>query len=218
MNYTEKIDKKLYDYLNLEILPKYNDNIGGHDVEHIKYVTTRSFDLINEFKLDVNYNMVYTIAMFHDIGYKKDPDNHEKVSADMFNADDYIKSFFTKEENNIIYEAIVDHRASLEYEARSIYGKIVSSADREISVENMLIRSLRYQKDKHANENPTLDDVIEYSFQKLFSKFSKSNGYAKMYYKDKKYIDYVDKINILLENKDLFVAEEKKIAKKIQLF
>jgi len=39
-----------------------------------------------------------------------------------------------------------------------------------------------------------------------------------MYYKDKKYIDYVDKINILLENKDLFVAEEKKIAKKIQLF
>jgi len=151
MNYTEKIDKKLYDYLNLEILPKYNDNIGGHDVEHIKYVTTRSFDLINEFKLDVNYNMVYTIAMFHDIGYKKDPDNHEKVSADMFNADDYIKSFFTKEENNIIYEAIVDHRASLEYEARSIYGKIVSSADREISVENMLIRSLRYQKDKHAN-------------------------------------------------------------------
>lgn len=218
MNYTEKIDKKLYDYLNLEILPKYNDNIGGHDVEHIKYVITRSFDLIDEFKLDVNYDMVYTIAIFHDIGYKKDPDNHEKVSADMFNEDDYIKSFFTKEENTIIYEAIVDHRASLEYEARSIYGKIVSSADREISVKNMLIRSLRYQKDRHANENPTLDEVIEYSFKKLFSKFSKSNGYAKMYYKDKKYIDYVDKINVLLENKELFVAEEKKIAEKIQLF
>lgn len=218
MNYIEKIDKNLYEYLNNQILPKYNENIGGHDIDHINYVINRSFDLIEEFKLDVNYNMIYTIAMFHDIGYHKDPDNHEKVSADMFNMDNYIKSFFTEEENNIIYEAIVDHRASLEYEARSIYGKIVSSADREISVENMLIRSLRYQKDKHASENPTLDDVIEYSFKKLFSKFSKSNGYAKMYYKDKKYVDYMNKINILLDNKDLFIQEEKRIAKEINLF
>lgn len=218
LNYVEKIDKQLYEYLNSAILPRYNENIGGHDVEHIKYVVNRSFELICEFKLNVNYNMVYTIAMFHDIGYHKDPDNHEKVSADMFNLDEKVKSFFSDEENNIIYEAIVDHRASLENEARSIYGKIVSSADREISVENMLIRSLKYQKDKHIAENPNLNDIIEYSFKKLSSKYGKANGYAKMYYKDKKYIDYVNKINILLDNKDLFICEEQKIARKIHLF
>lgn len=212
------IDKNLYDYLNINILSKYSQNIGGHDIEHIKYVINRCFDLISEFNLDVNYNMIYTIAMFHDIGYHKDPDNHEQVSADMFNKDTYVKSFFTDEENKTIYEAIVDHRASLEYEARSIYGKIVSSADREISVENMLIRSLRYQKDKHIIENPSLDDVIEYSFKKLYSKYSKNNGYAKMYFKDKKYLDYIEKINKLLDNKDMFIEEEKKIAKKIELF
>lgn len=218
MEYINKIDKDLYNYLNDKILPKYNHNIGGHDVDHIKYVINRCFDLISEFNLDVNYNMIYTIAMFHDIGYHEDPDNHEKVSADMFSKDEYIKNFFTEEENKIIYEAIVDHRASLEYEARSIYGKIVSSADREISVENMLIRSLRYQKDKHINENPSLDDVIEYSYKKLYSKFSKNNGYAKMYYKDKKYLDYIENINKLLESKELFISEETKIAKKINLF
>ena len=218
MEYINKINQNLYNYLNNTILPKYNDTIGGHDVKHIEYVISRCFELISEFNLDVNYNMIYTIAMFHDIGYHEDPDNHEQVSADMFNKDEYIKNYFTEDENKIIYEAIVDHRASLEYEARSIYGKIVSSADREISVENMLIRSLRYQKDKHINENPSLNDVIEYSYKKLYSKYSKNNGYAKMYYKDKKYLDYIENINKILDNKILFIAEETKIAQKINLF
>jgi len=218
LEYINKIDKNLYNYLNHKILPKYNDNIGGHDIKHIEYVITRCFELISEFNLDVNYNMIYTIAMFHDIGYHKDPDNHEQVSADMLSKDEYIKNYFTEEENKMIYEAIVDHRASLEYEARSIYGKIVSSADREISVENMLIRSLKYQKDKHINENPSLNDVIEYSYKKLYSKYSKNNGYAKMYFKDKKYTNYIENINKILENKSLFIAEETKIAQKINLF
>ncbi len=208
----------LYNYLNNVILPKYENNIGGHDVEHIQYVVNRSYEIINEFSLDVNKDMVYTIAIFHDIGYSVNPDEHEKVSADIFMQDSEIKKYFTEEQRKIMYEAIIDHRASLEYEARNIYGKIVSSADREISVENMLIRSLRYQKDKHKSENPTLNDVIEYSFKKLSSKYSKTNGYAKMYYKDKKYLDYIEKINVLLNNKELFIQEEEKIAKKINLF
>ena len=155
--------------------------------------------------------------MYHDIGYKKDPDNHEIVSAQIFDSDNNIKSFFSKDDQKIIHEAIVDHRASLEYEPRSIYGKIVSSADREISVENMLIRSLKYQRDKHKAENPTLDDIIEYSYKKLSSKYGKVNGYAKMYYKDKKYNDYIEEINILLDSKELFKEKEKEIANKIGL-
>ena len=38
-----------------------------------------------------------------------------------------------------------------------------------------------------------------------------------MYYKDKKYNDYIDKINILLDSKELFKKEEKEIANKIGL-
>lgn len=217
MNYIKLIDKNLYNYLQENILPKYEKNIGGHDIDHINYVINRSFEIIQEFNLNVNYNIVYTTAMYHDIGYKKDPDNHEIVSAQIFDSDNNIKRFFNKDDQKIIHEAIVDHRASLEYEPRSIYGKIVSSADREISVENMLIRSLRYQRDKHKAENPTLDDIIEYSYKKLSSKYGKVNGYAKMYYKDKKYNDYIDKINILLDSKELFKKEEKEIANKIGL-
>ena len=212
------MNRNLYDYLNSNILPKYEHNIGGHNIKHIKYVISRSKEIVDEFNLDVNEDMVYTIAMFHDIGYSVNPDEHEKVSADMFMQNEEMKKYFNDEQRQIMYEAIVDHRASLEYEARNIYGKIVSSADREISVKNMLIRSLRFHKDKHIAENPTLDDVIEYSFKKLYSKYSKTNGYAKMYFKDQKYIDYIDGINVLLNNKELFINEEKKIAKEINLY
>ena len=105
--------------------------------------------------------MVYAIAAFHDIGYKQDPDRHEEVSSEMFKKDSNMLKFFTQEQIDIIADAIVDHRASLEYEARSDYGKLVSSADRETSVENMLQRSFLYQYDKHKDEEPSVAQVIE---------------------------------------------------------
>ena len=120
-----------------------------------------------------------------------------------------------QEQIDIMAEAIVDHRASLEYEARSIYEKIVSSADRETSVENMLERSFLYQADKHRAENPSVRQIIEYSYKKLSSKYGKG-GYAKMYYPDKKYTDYLETMQSLLEDEEKFVQAEMKIAKKIE--
>lgn len=211
----EKINQELKKYIEENILPQYVlNNIGGHGIEHIKTVIQRSFEIIDEFNLDINKDMVYTIASFHDIGYKQNPDKHEEVSSEMFKNDTNITKFFTKEEINIIAEAIVDHRASLEYEPRSIYGKVISSADRETSVRDMLERSVKYQFDKHKAENPTVEQVIEYSYKKLSSKYGKG-GYAKMYYQDKKYLDYLETMQNLLENKEKFIQEEMKIAKDI---
>ena len=41
-------------------------------------------------------------------------------------------------------EAIEDHRVSLEYEPRSDYGKIISSADRTTSIDSVLQRTHSY--------------------------------------------------------------------------
>ncbi len=211
----EKINEELKSYVEEKVLPQYDkNNIGGHGIAHINDVISRSFEIMKEFSLNLDENMVYTIAAFHDIGYKEDKDNHEQVSSDKFLKDENIKKFFNDEQIKIIAEAIVDHRASLEYEARSVYGKLVSSADREISVENMLKRSIEYQADKHKDENPSVEQVIEYSFKKLSSKYGKG-GYAKMYYPDKKYKDYLDTMQDLLENKEKFIKAEKEIAKKL---
>jgi len=210
----EGINKELEQYINENIFPQYDqNNVGGHGVKHIQIVIQRSFEIVKEFNLDVNKDMIYTIAAFHDIGYRKNPDKHEEVSSEMFKSDYNMKKFFNEEQINTIAEAIIDHRASLEYEARSIYGKIVSSADRETSVINMLERSFLYQLDKHKQENPTLMQVIEYSYKKLSSKYGK-DGYAKMYFQDKKYLEYLETMQNLLGDKEKFIEAEKKIAKK----
>ncbi len=211
---TINVNQKLKDYIDNQILINYGDNIGGHGIDHIRQVIERSFEIVEEFKLDVNLDIVYTIAAFHDISYKDDPDRHEELSAEYFMNDEGIKKFFSEEEINIIYEAIIDHRASLEYEARSVYGKIVSSADREISVDNMLKRSFLFQRDKHANENPTTNEIIEYSYKKLSSKYGKG-GYAKMYYPDKKYLDFLSNMQSLIEDKNKFIEREKELAKNL---
>lgn len=202
------INKKLKKYIDNKITIKYKDNnYGGHGWEHIQDVIKRSFELIEKFNLEVNPDLVYTIAAYHDIGYRQDPDNHEQVSSEIFIQDETMKEFFNDEERTIIAEAIVDHRASLEYEARSIYGKIVSSADRAIDVDIMLKRSIAFQAEKHKSENPTIEQVIEYSFKKLSSKYG-NGGYAKMYFPDDKYKDYLEKMNKLFTDKNEFIKAE----------
>ena len=202
------IDKELKEYIENTIMVQYkSNNYGGHGWVHIQDVISRSFELMDKFDLDLNPNMVYVIAVYHDIGYSKDPDNHEIVSSEMFMQDEEMKKFFSEEERVLIAEAIVDHRASLEYEARSIYGKLVSSADRAIDVDNMLRRSIAFQAEKHKSENPTVEEVIEYSFKKLYSKYG-SGGYAKMYFPDDKYEEYLEKINRLFSDKNEFIKAE----------
>ncbi len=205
------VNKELIEYVENNIKPIYvNNNYAGHGWEHIQNVISRSFELMEKFKLEINPNMVYVIAAYHDIGYKENPENHEQVSSEMFLQNKEIQHFFSEEENRIIAEAIVDHRASLEYEARSVYGKLVSSADRAIDVNNMLERSISFQYEKHKLENPTIQDIIEYSYKKLSSKYG-NGGYAKMYFQDDKYLEYLKKVNLLFSDKEEFIKAEMNI-------
>ena len=202
------INEELKKYIEDTIKTQYiNNNYGGHGWEHIQDVINRSFELMDKFALEVDPNMVYTIAAYHDIGYRQDPDNHETVSSEMFIQDDEMKKYFNDEERKLIAEAIVDHRASLEYEARSVYGKLVSSADRAIDVYNVLRRSIAFQAEKHKNENPTIEEIIEYSFKKLSSKYG-NGGYAKMYFQDDKYEDFLERISKLFSDKNEFIKAE----------
>ena len=212
----EQVSLELKEYIKDKILTQYDqNNVGGHGKEHIETVTNRCFELMEEFNLNLDPDMVYAIASFHDLGYRIEPDNHEDVSSIMFLDDEFMKSFFNDFQRRIIAEAIIDHRASLEYEARSDYGKLVSSADREVSVENMLKRSILFQADKHRAENPTDLQVIDYSYKKLSSKYGKG-GYAKMYYPDAKYLAYLDTMQEILEDKSKFVEAELEVMEKLK--
>lgn len=208
------INIELIEYICANVISKYSENnYGGHGIEHIIEVICRTFEIIDEFQLQVNENMAFVAGAYHDIGYEQDPDNHEVVSANIFKEDKNMKLFFSDKEIEEIAKSIVDHRASLEYEARNAIGKIISSADRETNVDRMLKRSILYQTERIQEkiDNPTIMDIIEASFKKLFSKYGK-DGYAKMYFPDQKYLNYLGEMQHLLESKDLFIERELMLA------
>ena len=198
------VDIELKNYIETNILPKYKFNDDGHKIDHIEYVLDRSLKFASQVNAcEINYNMVYAIATYHDVGHSIDPKNHEKVSADILSLDKNLLRWFTEKEISIMAEAISDHRASGDYEPRSIYGKIVSSADRNTSVESIIKRAYQYRR--KLSPTMTMYENAEESYRHIMDKFG-PNGYAveKMYFQDPEYQDFLNKINIILLNKDNF--------------
>lgn len=77
------IDNKLVKYLEKEIFCLYDKNDSGHNLEHIKYVIKRSLEFASQFE-NIDLNMVYTIAAFHDLAHHIDRYRHEALSAELF--------------------------------------------------------------------------------------------------------------------------------------
>ena len=195
-----KINDNLKEYIEENIFPEYSKNEPAHNIDHIKYVINRSFKFADTIP-NINYDMVYTIAAYHDIGHHIDSKKHEIVSGEIMSKDKNLKKFFSEEELKIIKEAIEDHRASSDHEPRSIYGKIVSTADRNNTVESCLRRSYTYGKKMEPNF--TDEELFERSYKHINKKFGE-NGYAKFFFKDEEYENFLKEIRKLLENKELF--------------
>ena len=207
------INSKLKEYIEENVFKEYSKNEIGHGINHINYVINRSFELVKENNLDVNLDMVYVIASYHDIGHHIDSKNHEIVSADIMSKDKNLDKFFNKEELNIIKEAIEDHRASSKTEPRSIYGKIVSSADRNNTIEDCLERTYFYGK--RLNPSLTDEELFERAYEVLVNKFGE-NGYAKFYFKDSKYENFLKDIRKLLKDKDKFIKTQREYINKLK--
>ena len=207
------IDNNLKKYIEETVLPEYKKNEKAHSTEHIEYVIRRSFELIEQNQLEVNLNMVYVIAAYHDIGHHIDPKKHELISAEIMWEDKGLKQFFSEEELTTIKEAIEDHRASADHEPRSIYGKIVSSADRNNTVEQCLKRSYYYGK----RLEPTATDreLYERAFKHLNLKFG-INGYAKFFLKDKEYEKFLENIRKILKDKEEFCKMQEEYIKRLE--
>lgn len=147
--YTNEVNKSLIEYIENNIFPKYEPNDKAHGIVHILEVIRRSFALNETLKLNLDKNMIYAIASCHDLGKYINSDIHEKIAAETFISDENMKNFFNNEQRNIIKEAIEDHRSSKEDIPRTIYGKLISSADRNTRIEIVFIRSFFVAKQEH---------------------------------------------------------------------
>ncbi len=196
------VNKKLKQYIEQHVLPEYEKNDLGHNIKHIEFVIRRSLEFANNIE-NINLDMVYTIASYHDIGHHINAKTHEKISANILFEDEFLNQYFTKEQLIIMKEAVEDHRASLEYTPRSIYGKIVSSADRNTLISVILKRMYQYRL-KHC-PNLSNEEILEESRSHLQKRYGKK-GYSrdKIYFKDKEYNDFLKEIDNVLSNKKLF--------------
>ena len=177
----EKINPEIRKYIESEILPRYSQ-LGGHTNDHVNQVIERSLRFSTQVP-DINVDMAYIIAAFHDLGRLVDDETHNIESAKMLRADEFVKEHFSAKEVETMAEAIEDHRASLGREPRSIYGKLVSSADRNSDKEGMLSRSYDYAK--HLHPEMTDAQLMEEARVHLREKYS-PDGYAAktMYFDD----------------------------------
>ena len=204
------MNKELVKYIEKNIFPLYSRNEEGHGINHIKTVIERSLKFAKNYDIDIN--MCYTIAAYHDLGHFIDRKRHEVISAEMFMEDENMKKFFTDEQRKTIKEAIEDHRASSDHKPRSIYGMIVSTADRTIKdIDTCIRRAYSYGKKNY--EGLTEEQQIERVYEHLTEKYGQ-NGYAKTYIEDKEYEESIKKLREALSNKKEFIERVKKVIRK----
>lgn len=190
----------LVKYIEVNVFPEYSKNDSGHGIEHINYVIDRCMNFAKQFD-NIDLNVLYTIASFHDIAHHIDKKNHEKLSAEIFYNNDDMKRFFTESQRIIIKEGIEDHRASSTTIPRSDYGKIISSADRSTNLEEFLKRTHAYTL-KH-NPDLNINQMVERAYNHTKDKYGE-DGYAKNYVIDDDYDKFKNLIYELINDKEKF--------------
>ena len=163
-------------YVEQEILPRYDHFDAAHQRNHADEVIERSLALAKHY--EVNNDMVYTIAAYHDTGLCEGRDAHHLVSGRIIREDKKLRDWFTEDQIETMAQAAEDHRASSGHEPRSIYGKIVAEADRLISPEKVIRRTIQFTQDHFPNYDK------EQQFQRfrehLMEKYS-DTGYLKLW-------------------------------------
>lgn len=170
------IQPQLKGYIEQEILPRYDHFDSAHQRNHAEEVIERSLALAVHY--DVNTDMVFAIAAYHDTGLCEGRDVHHLVSGRIIREDMKLREWFDEGQIETMAQAAEDHRASSGHEPRSIYGKIVAEADRLISPEKVIKRTIQYGLDHH----PELDKEGQYQRfrQHLLEKYS-DTGYLRLW-------------------------------------
>ena len=122
--------------------------------------------------------MVYAIAAYHDTGLCEGRDTHHLVSGRIIREDRKLREWFDEEQIETMAQAAEDHRASNGHEPRSIYGKIVAEADRLITPEKVIHRTIQFTQDHF----PDYDKEQQYQRfrEHLLEKYS-DTGYLRLW-------------------------------------
>lgn len=166
----------LMEFIEKHILPRYAEFDKAHNMEHVTSVVRRSLDIAR--KLGADLDMAYTVAAYHDLGLSGPRAVHHITSGKILIADARLKRWFSQDKLKIMKEAVEDHRASASHAPRSIYGKIVAEADRDLEPDRVFRRTIQFGLSNYAE----LDREGQWKrfCQHMENKYS-HNGYIKLW-------------------------------------
>lgn len=192
------VNKKLVEYVESMIIPRYADFDKGHNIEHVKTVIDESLKLASQCNEKLEY--AYVIAAYHDLGLCEGRELHHIVSGKILEADTRLSQWFSPDEIKLMKEAVEDHRASSKNPPRSIYGNIVAEADRDIVPLKIIKRTIQYSMKN--TPSPDKELYWRHLTEHMDEKYSE-NGYMKLWFENSKNAQRLKELRTIISDTKL---------------
>ncbi len=188
----------LKQYIEQEILPRYDHFDSAHRRDHAEQVMRESLRLATLH--GAREELAYTIAAYHDTGLVAGRELHHIHSGEIIRADQRLREWFTEEEIALMAEAAEDHRASSDHAPRTLYGQIVAEADRTIEPLMILRRTVQYGLTHY----PSLTREEHYNrfLGHLLEKYAEG-GYLRLWIADPEKEQRLGELRALIRDREL---------------
>lgn len=194
----QQVSLDLMEFVERQILPKYNAFGDSHGLRHVTRVIRNSIKLAQVTGADIN--MVYAIAAYHDLGMSGPRAIHHITGGKILFADARLKKWFSPEQLKVMKEAVEDHRASFSRQPRSIYGKIVAEADRDLEPHEIFMRCIQYGLENYPEKDK--EGQWERFKHHMDEKYSQS-GYIRLWIPNSPNERYLNELRTIIENEKL---------------
>jgi len=189
------VNLELMNFIETQILPRYAAFGSSHGSTHVKRVIERSLQLAKVTGAD--QNMVYVAAAYHDLGMSGPRAIHHITGGKILQADQRLRKWFSEDQIKILREAVEDHRASSSHAPRSMYGKIVAEADRDLEPEVVFRRTVQFGMEHYPEKSR--EEHWERFREHMQSKYSR-HGYIQLWIPGSPNHQYLEEIRRIINN------------------
>lgn len=189
------VNLELMNYVETQILPRYAEFGASHGLSHVKRVIERSLQLARTTGAD--QNMAYIAAAYHDLGMSGPRAIHHLTGGKILQADQRLRKWFSEDQITIMREAVEDHRASSSHAPRSMYGKIVAEADRDLEPEIVFRRAIQFGIEHYPNKSH--EEHWQRFYEHMKEKYSR-HGYIQLWIPGSPNHKYLEEIRRIINN------------------
>lgn len=207
----QQVSLDIMEFVERQILPRYNAFGPSHGLRHVNRVIKNSIQLSLVTGADID--MAYVVAAYHDLGMEGPRAIHHLTSGKILQADVRLRRWFSPDQIKVMKEAVEDHRASSSRQPRSIYGKIVAEADRDIDIHEIFLRAIQYGKENYPGKS--MEENWQRFADHMEEKYS-NHGYIKLWIPNSPNEKALRELRNIIEDKNLLRKHFEEIWKEIE--